>query len=125
MGIFPGIEIFPGECPFRVYMKKRKGYIFTNKRHSERGIMSVLLAVISLVSLGIVVMKAYQTEGTAPAGSGATGLLALLYSVVGIVLGIVTTRDKGYYRFFPVLGTVLNGIVIGLVCLILHFGANY
>ena len=40
--------------PFRLNMGKRRGYIFTDKKGSNRAWMAVILGIISLVSLGIV-----------------------------------------------------------------------
>lgn len=105
-------------------MKKRKGYIFTNKRHSHRAVMSVALGLISLVSLGIVIFLAYRSGGEAAVNYGFTGLLALLFSLVGLVLGVLTFSDKTYYRLFPVLGILLNFAVLGFISLILYAGAN-
>lgn len=104
-------------------MKKRKGYIFTNKKHSSRAIMSTILGVISLASLGIVVFNAYLSAGEAAVGYGFTGVLATLFSFVGLCLGVVTVREKDYYRLFPVLGILLNLAALGSVSLILYAGA--
>ena len=105
-------------------MKKRKNYIFTNKRHSNRAIMSTILGTISLASLGIVVFMAYRNGGQAAVGFGFTGVLATLFSLVGLVLGVVTIRDRDYYRLFPVLGTALNLASLGSISLILYAGAR-
>lgn len=105
-------------------MKKRKGYIFTNKRHSKRAVMSVVLGLISLVSLGIVTCLAYGNGGEAPVGFGFTGLLALLYSFTGLFLGMLAIGDKTYYRLFPVLGLLLNFAALGCISLVLYAGAN-
>ncbi len=106
-------------------MKKRKGYIFTNKRHSERAIMAVILGTISLAALGIVIFKAYRSGGEALAGYGFTGALATVFSLIGLVLGAVTASDKGYYRLFPVMGILLNLAALAGVSLILYAGANW
>ena len=39
---------------------RKKNYIFTNKKHSDKAIMSTILGVISLVSLGIVTYLSYS-----------------------------------------------------------------
>ncbi len=57
-------------------------------------------------------------------GYGFTGILATLYALAGLYLGVITVRDKTYYRLFPVLGVVLNLVVLGLVGLILYMGVN-
>lgn len=103
-------------------MKRRKGFIFTNKKHSERAIMSVVLGVISLVSLICVVAFSSGREGGAPAGYGITGVLALLFSLIGVCLGIVTVKNKEYYRVFPIMGTVLNLVVLVFLGIILYLG---
>lgn len=102
----------------------RKSYIFTNKKHSNRAIMATILGIISLVSMGIVLFLTYRNDGEAAAGFGVTGLLAMVFSVIGLGMGIVTLRDKSYYRLFPVLGTALNLAALGGISLILYVGAN-
>lgn len=111
--------------PFRVFMKKRKGYIYTNKRNSNRAVMAVILGIISLVSLVTVVCLTYASGGEASTGYGFTGLFATLFSAVGLVLGILTVKNKDYYVFFPVLGIILNFAALGGVSLILYAGANF
>lgn len=86
--------------------------------------MATILGIISLASLGIVLFQAYRNDGEAAVNYGFTGLLAMLFSLVGLVLGIVTVRDKSYYRLFPVLGVLLNLAALGGVSLILYAGAN-
>lgn len=113
-----------GKCPFRIFMKKRKGYIFTNKKHSSRAVMATILGVISLASLGVVVFRAYMSDGEAAVGYGFTGALAALFSIIGLCLGVATVREKDYFRLFPVLAILLNLAALGSVSLILYAGAN-
>jgi len=101
----------------------KRNFIFTNKRHSQRAIMATILGIISMASLGIVLYLTYQRNGEATVGYGVTGLLATIFSVVGLVLGILTVRDKGFYRLFPWLGIVLNLIVLGSISFMLYFGS--
>lgn len=94
---------------------KRKNYIFTNRKHSPRAIMSTVLGLISNVSLGIVLYMTYLSGGNAPLSYGLTGLLAALYSTVGLVLGMLTVREKDTYKVFPLLGTLLNLVALGIL----------
>ena len=86
--------------------------------------MSTILGIISLVSLICVIVFSSKNGGNVPFGYGVTGILALIFSVVGLVLGIVTVQNKGYYRLFPVLGIALNFIVLATLGLILYAGAG-
>ena len=87
-------------------MKKRKGFIFTDKKHSNRAVMAAVLGAISLASLGIMVF------------------LSALYSTVGLILGLVTLQEKEYFRLFPVLGIVLNLLALLSVGLIIYAGGS-
>lgn len=86
--------------------------------------MSTVLGVISLASQGAAVFLAYRGNGEAAVRFGFTGLFALIFSFVGIVLGVLTLGDKTYYRLFPVLGILLNLASLGGISLILYAGAN-
>lgn len=105
-------------------MRKKKNYIFTNKKNSNRAIMAVILGVISLVSLGTVVFLSGLDGGNARMGYGFTGLLASAFSLTGLILGVVTIQNKDYYRMFPVLGILLNLLALAVVGLILYAGTN-
>ena len=86
--------------------------------------MSTILGIISTVSLGIVVYLTYLRGGEATVGYGVTGLLATIFSMVGLGLGIVTVRDKNYYRLFPWLGIILNVFALGSISLMLYLGSR-
>lgn len=86
--------------------------------------MSTILGMLSTVSLTIVVYLTYMRDGDATVGYGVTGLLATLFSFVGLGLGIVTIRDKNYYRLFPRLGVVLNLAALGCIGLMLYLGSR-
>lgn len=86
--------------------------------------MAVILGIISLISLSIVVFRTYQSGGEATVGYGLTGVLATVFSLIGLLLGILTVKDKSYYPFFSILGIVLNLLAFAFVSVILYVGAN-
>jgi len=102
----------------------RKGYIFTDKKNSNRAVMAVILGIISLISLVAVIVLAYVRRGEVAVKYGIVGLLCGIYSLVGLVLGIVTAFDKGYYKFFPVCGILLNMVSLAGVGLMLYMGVR-
>lgn len=103
-------------------MRKRSGYIFTNKRHTDRAILSTILGVIAGMSLLAVIYLTYVQKGAASRSYGLTGLLAMILSAVGLVLGIITALDKDCYKLFPVLGLVFNGLALTGVALVIYAG---
>ena len=51
---------------------RKKNYIFTNKKHSDKAIMSTILGIISLISMGIVTYLSYRGGGVMHGGYGVT-----------------------------------------------------
>lgn len=101
---------------------KRRNYIFTNKKHSQRAVMSAILGLISNVSMGIVIYLTYLNGGNAPISYGLTGLLAAIFSVVGLILGILTVQEKERFKLFPVLGIVWNLMALIVLAGIVQLG---
>lgn len=101
---------------------KRKNYKFTNRKHSEQAIMSTILGFISNVSLGIVIYLAYLSGGNIPISYGLTGLLAVIFSVIGLILGVLTAQEKDMFKLFPILGIVLNLIALGVMAFLVQLG---
>lgn len=104
-------------------MKRRKGYIYTNKHHSQTGVMSTILGVISLVTLGISVYFSYLNKGVITERYGTSAFLALVFMVIGLGLGLFSLREPEKFRLFSVLGIVANVLVFAVLSLILFAGA--
>lgn len=105
-------------------MSQKKNYMFTNRRHSEKAIMSTVFGVLCTVSLVIVVVLSYSRSGDVPAGYGFTGLFAAILSLVGMLLGVLALREADRFKVFGWLGILLNGVSLGAVSGILY-AASY
>lgn len=105
-------------------MARKQHYIFTNKKHSPKAIMSTILGIISMVSLVAVIYLTYIKKGDAPTGYGMTGLLIFLFSVVGLILGIMTALEKDKYKLFPFLGILFNALSFIGIGIVIYVG-NY
>jgi hypothetical protein len=105
-------------------MSQKKNYMFTNRRHSEKAIMSTVFGVLCTVSLVIVVVLSYSRGGDVPAGYGFTGLFAAILSLVGMLLGVLALREADRFKLFGWLGILLNGVSLGAVSGILY-AASY
>lgn len=104
-------------------MNQKRGYKFTNKRHPEKGIMSVALGIVALVYLILAVYGTYQAGGEAGSNVGLVGLLVTLFSIGGMILGVLARSEQDKYPLFPYLGIGVNLVVLGLVSFILYAGA--
>lgn len=103
-------------------MGKKYGYKFTSRRHSKKAIMSAILGCISLVSMILAVYLSYRGKGQSVGSTGVTGICITLFSVTGLILGIGTLMEKDRYKLFPVVGTVLNALVLIGMSMILYAG---
>lgn len=103
---------------------RRKSYMFTNKSHSDIGKMSAALGVISTVSICLVIYFSYRQDGGMNPKLGAAAFFALLFSLGGEVLGIMSRLEKDKFYFFPNVGIILNTIVIIIVGFLLYLGVS-
>lgn len=103
-------------------MGRKSGYIFTNKKHSNRAIMATILGVISTLSLIAVLYLTYARGGIAPVNYGWTGLFIAIFSLVGLILAVMTALEKDLYRLFSTLGIVLNLVAFVGIILVVYAG---
>lgn len=103
-------------------MARKRSFIFTNKKHSDKAVMGTILGIISLASLGIVLFLSYQKQGDVPVGYGITGLLATIFAITGLVLGVITSREKDNFPLFPWLAVILNVLVLASLGILLYAG---
>ena len=104
-------------------MEQSKRYKFTNKKHPEKGIMSAILGVISLVSVGVAVYQTFLARGQASTNMGVAGLMITAFSAIGLVLGYLAKKEHDKFMFFPYLGMILNVMALGCISVILYAGA--
>lgn len=104
-------------------MEQSKRYKFTNKKHPEKGIMSTILGIISLVSVWVAIYQTFLAKGAAATNMGVVGLMITIFSVTGVILGYISKKEHDKFMFFPYLGMVLNVIALACVSVILYAGA--
>ncbi len=104
-------------------MLRIKGYIFTNKEYSRKGIMSTILGVLSCVTMSVAIFLSYQNGGESSPRYGAASLLAAVFMLIGMILGVYSTTEKEKFKLFSVLGIIVNVLAFGMLSLILYAGA--
>jgi hypothetical protein len=106
-------------------MKKiftKRGYIFTDKKNPRNGILSTILGIIAVASICIAIDLTYKNDGQALIQYGAAVLLAVIYSIIGLILGIRSLKEPDIFRLFPILGIIFNTIAILAGGAILYLG---
>ena len=51
-----------------------------------------------------------------------TGLLATIFSMIGLILGILTLQEKENFQLFPWVGTILNVVALVVIGFLLYVG---
>ena len=92
--------------------KAVRGYKFTNKTHPAKAIFSLILGCISLFGVCAVVYLSFAAGGATKPGYGLTGLLAVIFSLIGTVLAVMSFRDRNSFYVLSWAGTILNVLVL-------------
>lgn len=101
---------------------RKSNYIFTNKKKSEKAILSIILGSISLISLFLAIYLTYQLRGEAKLNYGVATILSTLFSIGGMWLGIKARMERDRFHLFAYLGIAFNGIVLGTVGFVIYVG---
>ena len=104
-------------------MSKKNSYMFTSKQHTQKGIMSTILGVISLVTLAYAIVMSYFKSGNVPIQYGAAVLLVMVFAFVGVTLGVISKTERDKFYLFTYLGIVLNVLALVAISVILYAGA--
>ena len=102
--------------------KRKDGYIFTVRKHPEKGIMSTILGGLSILSVSTAVYLTYRNGGKALPQYAAAVFLVTLFSLAGLILGILSRVEKDNYYLFPHLGIGLNLFCLAVISYILYAG---
>lgn len=91
--------------------KKKNVYKFGAKKHSRRGKISLLLAMLSLFAAIGMIIVSVENGGNAGEYIGKAGIFALMAAAVSLLIGLVSLGEDSY-KLFPVLGSICSGLVL-------------
>lgn len=91
-------------------MSKHK-YKFTNKKHSIGGVVSTFMALVAIVLIVISIMISFRAAGYGGEIVGTLALMAFVFSLFGLVTGLLSYREFDRYYTFSLIGSLLNGII--------------
>ncbi len=81
---------------------------FTEKKHSKRALIGVVLAAVSLVGLIILLAVSTAKHGESSAYIGSGGLFFLLVGIVALYFAVPTLRDENSFPILPRIGTLMS-----------------
>lgn len=90
----------------------RDRFMFTDNRHPEKGILSAVLGCISVTTYILAVVFTYNNGGQALMQYAAAAFVAAIFSVAGLVLGIMSRFEKDIFKLFPNIGIILNSLAV-------------
>lgn len=88
--------------------KRKKGYKFTEKKHSKRGIAATVTAVLLLSVYVTFLVLSFRGAGSLSVYYGSAGVFAMLLSFAGVVFAAGSMREENSFQFFPRLGLFLS-----------------
>lgn len=102
----------------------RRNYIFTNRVQSKKGILATVFGAVSLISVILTIYLTYGTGQEAPANYGISLLLALLFSMTGFIVSIVSRFEKDVFYLFSYIGMVVNFLALSAIGFLLYAGVK-
>lgn len=103
---------------------KRQGYMFTNKSHPQKGIVSTILGGLDLICLFLVILLCFEQKGEASARFAVVAMFSFLFSCIGLVLGVMSRVEKDRYYLFPNIGIIANFMVLAFTIFMLILGVS-
>ncbi|MFV0341693.1 MAG: DUF6142 family protein [Anaerocolumna sp.] len=91
--------------------RKKDSFKFSGRSHSLRGVISVVLAIISLLLIMTSTILSTISHGNGGMYLGAVGILAFIVSLGGFILGIKACLEKEIYYTAPLVGMIINGLL--------------
>ncbi|BCJ93449.1 hypothetical protein acsn021_10180 [Anaerocolumna cellulosilytica] len=97
---------------------KKEIFKFSGRSHSVKGIVSVILGTASLLFFILLAVISSISHGNGGMAIGILGIILLVVSISGFILGIKACIEKEIYYTAPIIGMVMNGLLfLGLFLL--------
>ena len=106
----------------RASLLRRERYIFTDKRHPEKGIFSAAMGILALFGILYAVKLTFDAGGVAMVSYALAVLLSFVIAVSGFIAGVIARKEKDVFFLFPNLGIFFNILSILLCVAIVGIG---
>ena len=104
-------------------MARRQKYKFAKKEYAKNGLYSAMIAAGSLVLLLLSVLLSLGFRGQGGVFIGGLGLMSMLLSIYGLILGVKGYSEKKCSHMYCAIGTFANGFICILYLIMVSLGA--
>lgn len=87
-----------------------RGFIFTKRTQSEKGMFATVLAMISIFSIIINTYASYKNAGDISVNIGVASFLAVIFALIAFVFSIIGMKEPDSFKLFPIIGLVISSL---------------
>ena len=102
-----------------MFRRKRVPIQFSGKKRSVKGMVVTILGLVALVALIALPILSSESGGNGGLVIGILGLLVMTLSIIGLVVAVMSFKEKDIFYKLPIAGLVINGILF-LICFIIY-----
>lgn len=101
-----------------------KGFKFTSKKMSDKGIMATVLGIVAMVSFFVANTYSFRLAGDVDFRLASAGILSFVFAFAGDILSVLSFNEPDTFLFVKVIGSVVCGIATILWLVILLIGTG-
>lgn len=105
-----------------ISMFKKTRLRFSDKEYTIGGVLSSVLAIAAFIILGYSIYLSFVARGEGMTEVGAYGLIAMVLSFFGTILGLLSYKEQNKRYGISFFGTFTNGIILILLVLFILIG---
>lgn len=105
-----------------LFKHNKKTIHFSGRRHSKTGIAATITGLAAVIGFFAISFISGVNKGKGGIILGLAGLILFCAAVAGFVLAYKACKKKDIFYLFPVMGLVLNGLMIIILMIIYIIG---
>lgn len=92
-------------------MKMFNKYKFSDKSQTLGGTISTIMGLLAIVCLGYGIYMSFRTDGNAGLQVGSLGLLSLMLSAIGTLIGLLSFKEDNKFYTLSRVGSLMCGLL--------------
>ena len=105
-------------------MKIFNKYKFSDKSQSLGGVISTIMGLASIACLLWAIFISFKASGHAGMQVGTLGLMSLILSAIGTIIGLLSFKEADKFYTFPKVGSIMCGIMTVAMIFIFLMGTD-